>query len=229
MNPVIIITRNNLELTKLCIESVEAQTVNTSIHVFDNCSTDGTSEWLKQNDRIVNHSTGYDLGVSAAWNLVLESVFGFWGEKHALVLNNDAIIPPWFYEELLSYKEPFITGVAVDYQPWEKAPRMPLVPHPDFSAYLITKSAWKSVGAFNAQMRLYCSDCDWHIRAHRAKVGAWKANVPYYHVNSQTMKRAEPEIRASIQAQANQDREVFQSIYGCLPGSADYERIFADA
>jgi hypothetical protein len=53
-----------------------------------------------------------------------------------------------------------------------------------------------------------------------------KANVPYYHVNSQTLKRADPADREAIQTQANKDREVFKELYGCLPGTEEYNQLF---
>jgi GT2 family glycosyltransferase len=148
--------------------------------------------------------------------------------SHALVLNNDSILPPWFYSELLSYDAPFVTGVAIDKQPVAKPERMPLNPHPDFSAFLIRRDCWLTVGPFDERMKLYASDCDFHLRAHRLGIPLWKANVPYYHVNSQTLKRATPEDRAIIEAQANADRAVFKSIYGCLPGTAEYEALFKE-
>jgi len=75
-------------------------------------------------------------------------------------------------------------------------------------------------------MKLYASDCDFHIRAHRMGIPLYKAAVPFYHERSSTLRLAPPEEAAEIQAQANRDREVFRSIYNCLPGTKEYEELF---
>jgi GT2 family glycosyltransferase len=227
MIPVLILTRNCLELTKLCVDSIWRQNVPVQICIYDNGSTDGTVLWADEEPEIDLTAMPDNKGVSIGWNTVLSRLFDE-GESHVLVLNNDAILPSWFLSELLSYDAPFVTGVAIDKQPVAKPERMPLNPHPDFSAFLIKRDCWMKVGSFDERMKIYSSDCDYHIRAHRLGVPLWKANVPYYHVNSQTLKRATPEDRAIIEAQANADRAVFKSIYGCLPGTAEYEALFKE-
>jgi GT2 family glycosyltransferase len=165
-------------------------------------------------------------GVSYGWNVGLDFLFEDGITENILVLNNDAIIPSWFYRRLLNYDQPFITGVAVDVMPTEQVPHCPLTPNPDFSAFLIRRDAWERIGKFDERMKIYCSDCDYHIRGHRLGVPMLKANVPYYHVNSQTLKRADPDDREAIQTQANKDREVFKNIYNCLPGTEEYNQLF---
>ena len=48
-NPVLLLARNCLELTKRCVESIHAQDIPTYILVIDNASTDGTFDWLQDN------------------------------------------------------------------------------------------------------------------------------------------------------------------------------------
>jgi GT2 family glycosyltransferase len=235
MNPVLLLTHNNLELTKKCVESVRAQDVPVSIHIYDNNSSDGTQAWLDSQPDIINQSSGVDLKVSEGWNFVLEILFAErgqgeigWGAEHVLVLNNDTIIPPYFYRELLSYDVPFVTGFEVQTLPeiavcpW----RFPLQPHPDFSAFIIKREAWEKIGPFDERMKIYCGDCDYHVRGHRLGVQMSKATVPYYHERSSTMRLAPPEERDAIAKQAGEDRAVFQSIYGCIPGQPGYEVLF---
>jgi GT2 family glycosyltransferase len=138
-----------------------------------------------------------------------------------LVVGNDTVLPPWFYRELLSYDVPFVTGVAVDDMRMIETPptqRMPLTENPDFSAFLIRKECWKQVGPFDERMKLYASDCDFHVRAHRLGVPLYKACVPYYHERSSTLKNAPAGEQQEIHIQANMDRQVFRQIYGCIPG-----------
>ena len=75
-NPCLILTRNNLELTKRCIESVRAQDCgDLFIRVVDNGSTDGTMQWLETFDDIQDWYFSDNNGVSAGWNLVLNDEF----------------------------------------------------------------------------------------------------------------------------------------------------------
>jgi GT2 family glycosyltransferase len=231
MNPVLILTRNNLALTKRCVESVRKQDVPVELYVVDNGSTDGTEEWLGERMRGFYTKLGINLGVSWAWNHglgYLLSPIMLASRTHCLVIGNDTVLPPWFYRELLSYDVPFVTGIAVDSMDaiQTPAPRMPLCPSPDFSAFLIRKDCWDKVGPFDERMKLYASDCDYHVRAHRLGVPLWKANVPFYHERSSTLRLAPPGEKAQIQEQANKDREMFRSLYGCLPGTKEYEALF---
>ena len=217
-NPCLILTRNNLELTKRCIESVQAQDVPTEIIILDNGSTDGTAD-------MASISFPRNEGVSFGWNFALRRIFE--DIDRCLVLNNDTVIPPFFYRELLSHEVPFVTGTATDQMEGLVMPeRKSLTYGPDFSAFLIRRECWEEVGPFDEQMVLYCQDCDYDIRARRLGIPLWKSNVPFYHVNSQTLKRAAPADAAEIQAHANADREVFRQKYGCLPGTREYGELF---
>ncbi len=230
MNPVLLLTRNCLELTKRCVESVRNQDIPVSIHIYDNESTDGTKEWIREQSDIIDQSSGVDLHVTAGWNFALDILFDEgWNADHVLVIGNDTMLPPWFYSTLLSYEGPLVTGVAVDTWPIPEPGRMPLAPHPDFSAYLIRRGCWTAVGPFDEEMVCYVQDCDMHVRAHQSGIPLMKANVPFYHVNSQTMKRASSTDRQWIHERANLDREVFKRKWGCLPGTPEYNNLFKEA
>lgn len=236
-NPVLMLTRNNLELTKRAVESVHQQTIPTWMCVIDNDSTDGTYEWAKATMQAIRYSP--QIGVSAGWNVGLGILFALPDIKHVLVVNNDLVLPHLFYAELLSYDEPFITGVAVDsmveidalnrktekLRRW-KMERQRLDPHPDFSAFLIRRDAWEKIGPFNEMMKHYASDCDMHVRGHRLGVRMSKVAVPYYHESSSTINRASPTDQAILIRQADEDRQEFERIHGCLPGTPEYEKLF---
>lgn len=230
MNAVLMLTRNNLALTKKAVESVLSQFIPVELLVFDNGSTDGTSEWLPTNDpgsKFMAWRSLLNQGVSAGWNWGLDYFFRS-GCEQVLVLNNDLVLPPWMYRELLSYDAPFVTGVAVDNTEFTERPpiRCPLTPHPDFSCFMIRRQAWEKIGRFDERMKFYASDCDYHIRGHKLGVDMMKANCPFFHASSSTLNLATPEERALIETQANADRAVFRSLYGCLPGTAEYEALF---
>lgn len=227
-NPVLILTFNNLDLTRRCVESVRNQDIETRIVIIDNGSTDGTREWLQEFE---GYGEAYlnptNRGVSFGWNVGLENLFSQ-GAEHCFVVNNDTVLPRWWCRTLLSYDGPFVTGVAIDTMPLREPDKCPLSPHPDFSAFLIRKECWQKVGAFDEAMQLYVQDCDYHVRAHRLGVPLMKACVEYFHVNSQTMRRASPDVKAHIATRANADREVFRSKYGCVPGTPAYSALFEE-
>jgi len=226
----LLLTFNCLELTKKCVESVLAQNIPVDLMIIDNGSTDGTVEWISNHSGIgyvfLNNS---NTGVSAAWNMGLKYWFDTADAEHVLVLNNDTIIPTWFYRKLLSYPDPFVTGIAVDQMSQiETIPfPCPPVPHPDFSAFLIRKEAWKRIGKFDESMKLYSSDQDYHLRGWFEGVRMSKVNVPYYHERSSTLKHSNPAARLELESQANADRAELRRKWGVSAGGEDYQKLFS--
>lgn len=228
MNPVLTLTHNGLDLTKRCIESIRSQDIPTEIMVIDNNSTDGTWEWCLANGLSLGFAYPQNRGVSVGWNDGLEILFTK-GYEHVLVVGNDTVLPKSFYSTLLNCQLPFVTGVAVDNykQANEKPSVLPFEARPDFSAFLIRWECWNKVGPFDERMKLYASDTDYHVRAHRAGMDLWKAAVPFYHERSSTLRLASPDEQVELYEQAHQDRRFFQEKYGCLPGTTEYESLFA--
>src|SRR5690348_14774835 len=95
---ILIITRNSLHLTKLAVKSALAQDVPCDVFVIDNCSLDGTRDWLKTKPVAVAH---YSVQKSLAfcWNRGLQT---FWkiGARQVLVINNDVVLRPDTYRML---------------------------------------------------------------------------------------------------------------------------------
>lgn len=234
MNPVLILTHNCLELTKRCVESVRAQDIETYLRIFDNGSTDGTREWLEQNWCESDYkftwschdlNTPTNKGVSYAWNHNLSMFFDPGSScdgSHVLVINNDTILPPWFYRELLACNVPFVTGATSrDINAVMESPIISLTDGPDFSAFLIQREAWRKIGPFDESMVHYCSDIDYDIRARALGITLYNSHVKFYHERSSTIRLASEEDRAAIQQRSNLDHEAFRKKYGCLP--KDYE------
>ena len=227
VNPCLILTHNGLELTKKCVESIRKQTVSTTLMVVDNGSTDNTNQWLEADRWPVVCSFGENRGVSRGWNFGLTKLFGD-GWPHVLVVGSDTILPPTFYEDLLSFNLPFVTGCGFDTmdQAMQAAWMTPLDSHPEFNTFLIKREVWERVGEFDNRMVSWAGDCDYHVRAHRLGINLWKAGVPFYHHGSATLKNAHVDERVKLHEQAHHDREVFKSIYNCLPGTPAYEKLF---
>lgn len=96
---IIILTYNNLNYNRICIESIRNYTtpLTYEIIIIDNNSTDGTKEWLKEqkdiklilNDENVGFPKGCNLGIEAAEK-----------DNDILFLNNDTMVTPRWLDNL---------------------------------------------------------------------------------------------------------------------------------
>ncbi|PYS62440.1 MAG: glycosyl transferase family 1, partial [Acidobacteria bacterium] len=102
---IIVVTYNNLELNRLCLESIYARTEwpNFEVIVVDNNSTDGTREYLKEaeenfpNLRVVLNDS--NLGFAAANNIGLRQATG----DYLVLLNNDTIVTRGWLSTLIRH------------------------------------------------------------------------------------------------------------------------------
>ena len=225
MNPVLTLTRNNLPLTKRCIESILKQDIDAFPEIIDNASSDGTAQVL---ERFIALRYIYNKGVSRGWNDGLDRLFRKDRVEHVLVVGNDCWLPPSIYRNLLSLDLPFVTGVAVGSmeQALETPELGPLTDNPDFSLFLIRRECWETVGPFDETMKYYAQDQDYHIRAHKKGVRLVKAPQPFFHERSSTIRNASPEERLEIETQAGKDRQTLWLKWGVSAGGADYEALF---
>lgn len=97
---IVILTYNNLQYSKLCIESIRKYTVKDTyeIIVVDNNSTDGTVEWLK-NEKEINtifnkENLGFPKGCNQGIDIADKS-------NDILLLNNDVIVTPNWLDNLI--------------------------------------------------------------------------------------------------------------------------------
>lgn len=96
---IIILTYNNINYNRICIESIRKYTTTGTyeIIIVDNNSTDGTREWLKQqndiklilNDENVGFPRGCNIGIEAAEK-----------DNDILLLNNDTKVSPRWLDNL---------------------------------------------------------------------------------------------------------------------------------
>lgn len=222
---------NNLRLTMDSVNSCLAQDIgDVRLLIIDDASNDGTEQYLRTlpalHRNVYTYGHGRMQGVSKAWNSMLEHVFTRTVEPapHALVVNNDIRLAPWFYRMLTARPELFVTGISVGRAEENVAPSVITTsPHPDFSAYLIRRECWERVGRFDERMVFYASDGDMHIRMNRAGIRAVSTNIPFLHFRSSTLKLAPPEERDAFCRQADADRATFQSIYGFPMWGAEYD------
>ncbi|MFL0165522.1 glycosyltransferase [Candidatus Clostridium helianthi] len=96
---IIILTYNNINYNRICIESIRKYTATGTyeIIIVDNNSTDGTREWLKEqndiklilNDENVGFPRGCNLGIEAAEK-----------DNDILLLNNDTKVSPRWLDNI---------------------------------------------------------------------------------------------------------------------------------
>ncbi len=100
---VIIPVFNKLDLTRTCIESLHVQPVEASfeIIVVDNGSTDGSTEWLREQQeakRLKAVISGENLGFAQGCNAGAAVASG----KYLLFLNNDMEVTPYWLDPLVT-------------------------------------------------------------------------------------------------------------------------------
>jgi GT2 family glycosyltransferase/glycosyltransferase involved in cell wall biosynthesis len=102
---VIVLAFNNLELTRACLESIQAQSnwPNLEVIVVDNASSDGTREFLRDWERggagrkaILNDQ---NLGFAAGNNVGLAAATG----EYLILLNNDTYVTPNWIRTLVNH------------------------------------------------------------------------------------------------------------------------------
>ena len=230
--------RNALAYSRPCLKSLQAQTVPVDILVVNNASTDGTTDWLRaeqvKDKRLYAMSFPDVRSVAECWNRGLR--WGWQrGHGEALVVNNDTeLMPdtPWHLWNYLDchggQKIGMLTCISVRSReemtiPEKFSPR----PHPDFSCFMIERWAHQAVPFDEAYQGAYLEDCRMHVEMHRRGIQAIGIDLPFLHHASGTLKDAGPEEVRRIQECAKANRERFNAMYGCLPGTKDYERLFA--
>ena len=228
---VLVVTRNNLALSKLALKSVLAQDVPVELLVIDNASDDGTLQWLLSKPYSWM-SMQEQKSLSYCWNFGLRALF-LAGHDRVLVINNDVVLRPDTARLLREHGGEFVTGVSVDkYESGHEDPawraRMDTArPHPDFSCFMIAKSVTEKVGWFNENyFPGYAEDSEMHVRMHRAGVNAVCIDLPFLHHRGSTLKSASPGEAERIKRGAEANRQRFRATYGCLPGSEAYSKLF---
>jgi len=99
LTSIIILTRNNLEYTKMCLESIRRYTPEPhEIIVVDNGSTDGTIEYLEAQEDVKLIKNGLNLGFALGNNLGLREARG----EYIVILNNDTVVTEGWLTRLIN-------------------------------------------------------------------------------------------------------------------------------
>lgn len=230
INPVIIPVRTGLDMTRRTIESTLAQDIAGGVTpiVIDNDS--GAVAPYLRSIHAVAFSYRPEKGLHYVWNRALRLCFDNLRLPYALVINNDIEMRPDTYRLLVEDGGRFVTGIGVDSR--EATAHVDVSsrsPHPTFSCFLIRREVWQRIGEFDEGMHVYCGDCDYHVRMHRAGIVAYQLNLPFFHIGSGTLKQVDDATRDRICARADADRAYFRRLYDCVPGEPAYEALFDEA
>lgn len=224
---ILIVSRNNIHLTKKAVASALAQSVPATVMVVDNASEDGTIQWLRTKDVVSIHAP-YQRSLAVCWN---DGIKAFWraGRTEVLVINNDVELIPETYQILRGIQRPFVTGVGVnDRAQLSSRIELNFSPHPDFSCFMIKRDVTDRVGWFDeSYFPAYFEDNDYHVRMHRAGIEAVSVDVPFYHEGSGTLKQASDKDRKIIERGFAKNKAKFRETYGCVPGDPGYDQLFA--
>jgi len=213
-----------LALTRDAIASCLEQDIgNVRVLCVIDKGSDGVAHWLRTLHPQVQVIEMPGCGVSKAWNMALDHIFANGGE-YALVINSDVRLRLDTYSILVRDGGSFVTCVGTSSGAKFPGgnPSGTVRPHPDFSCFLIRRECRDRIGAFDATMRIYCSDGDYHLRMQKAGLQAYCLDLPFWHYASGTLKQAEPEDRERILKQAQDDRLVFFNKWGYDMGSPNY-------
>jgi GT2 family glycosyltransferase len=100
---VVVVTFNNLAVTRLCLASVLAHTDDSEVIVVDNASADGTPAFLRElsahDSRVRVILNEVNRGFAAANNLGISAARG----EVIVLLNNDTIVPPGWLPRLAAH------------------------------------------------------------------------------------------------------------------------------
>lgn len=233
-NWVLLASHNNRTLTADAIASVFAQDIeNIRLLIIDDNSTDGTAQWLHSvtEPRVWLMSITPNRGLTWVWNHGLTTLFDEVGAEEVLVINNDVMLPACYYRHLHEAPFQFVSGVGVhekEQMTGAKPDPSSVRPHPDFSAFLIKKGCWQTVGPFDPQFEMWNGDGNFHLCMQQAGIKAVCLDVPYWHRHggSSSIKLASPWEQKRIQDIAERDRAAFFKKWGVAMGTPAYEAMF---
>jgi len=116
----VVTTYNQLKYTKICIRTIknthklEHENIDIDLVAFDDCSTDETVNWLKENDvSVITKEKA--AGLTDSWNNAYKYFKEHEEYKYLIIANNDIIIPKGAINELVDVMEnwPFSTVVPL--------------------------------------------------------------------------------------------------------------------
>lgn len=231
-----------LEFTKNCIKSILNQNVpdeyNVNILVINNCSTDNTSNEVKElisynlPIQIIDNPENY--GCAKSWNQGSKVAFDE-GSDYVFIINNDVLFQRSCIANLvkrLELNDDVILVSAKHVNTPEEVNHELVLPFtevesPSFSAFMIGCNCWGLIGNFDEEFKpAYFEDNDYHYRIKLAgKKAITTSTAIYHHFGSRTQNQLPGGVCRSQQFENN--RAYFAKKWGGVPGKEIYKTPFS--
>jgi N-acetylglucosaminyl-diphospho-decaprenol L-rhamnosyltransferase len=193
---------NNLDLTKLCVESIEKNTPASDYEfiVVDNASTDGTPGYIKtKNFKYIRNSE--NMGVAKAWNAGVKAS----DAEYVCVINNDILAGSGWLKALVDFYESRPGAGIVspgtrwgrldyDFEPYAESymKKMKSVTAEGFAGWcmLIKKDRFEKAGYFCEDYRIGTGeDTDFYNALKKAGYKSYVTGSSFiHHFGSKTLK-----------------------------------------
>lgn len=224
-----------------CLESIRTTAEHRTV-VIDNGSVDETEAEARKRicQNFVYHRNGANLGTARVWNDGIRDGFTN-GYDFVLVLNNDVLLHSACIDGLLRRAtEPDVPGMVTARNVRSECSdpanlplcdgkrAIPDAESPDFSAFLMTRSCWETVGPFDEGFfPAYFEDNDYHYRMRLSGVRALcHPPAMFYHFGSRTQNESGTKpVVPSSQFEANRRRYVLK--WGGPPGRERFREPFS--
>ncbi|MBB6693122.1 methyltransferase domain-containing protein [Cohnella xylanilytica] len=240
---IVIVTHNQLAVTKRCIESIRRHTAEGSYEliVVDNASADGTAKWLKEQPDVRLVETGTNAGYARGCNAGAAAASG----DRILLLNNDTAVTPRWLEQLTraldSGDDVAAVGPVTNYagygQTVEATYRTPEELERFAEAYnvstpslweerlkligfclLVSRRAWEAVGPLDEAYGIgNYEDDDWCLRARRFGYRLLLCKDTFVHHEGSATFRDRQELHRKLM---HDNAIVFQRKWGFHPAIA---------
>lgn len=244
--------------TKACLESITEAMVRAKAHgkdahviLIDNNSSDETqAEASKMESELFHyHRNSERWGFQRSVNFGVN--YGFeHGADYALVCNNDIVLHPEAIWRLLEGFERHAAGIisCMDVRgemqergmlpaligtiPPADKEKVDVAPNPNFSAFMISKECWETVGEFDELFfPAYFEDNDYHYRMKLMEVPALVyPPAMFYHYGSRTQNEAQENGRPLVYGDLfDNTRAFYAKKWGGTPGSEIYKTPYNEA
>lgn len=244
-------TRQALDSVDLAILSAKAKGIDCRVLLIDNASTDETcAEASKRVSGYFAHQRNEERwGFQRSVNFGVNDAFER-GYDYAFVLNNDILLHPRSIVRLIERFEygnehpekavGMVTCLDVHgemsaeaFAQYNDADKegCPDAPHPCFSAFMVSKECWDTVGEFDEIFApAYFEDNDYH---HRMKLLGVEAIVyppsVFYHFASKTSQEGgEPGRPVVTHRSFDKNRMEYVRKWGGMPGEEKYATPYAE-
>jgi GT2 family glycosyltransferase len=235
MNPVVMITYNNLYYTKMAIDSALAQDIPIDLVVVNNGSTDGTRQWLSDLATMVENVTVIHLDRNESpikvFNGIAKTIFA--NSPYLLGMPNDVKLPPNCYSEMLKWPRGFVSASDIGQNEPETRPARAVSENTPMAVMLIRSWAHQALIAkdgyfFDERFFHYGSDCDLALRMAACGIRGVQLDLPFYHYGSASLRLADPFTQERLGRGANEDRRKFVEKWGFEVTSLEYGKMASD-